>query len=300
MKNHGNSSGFEWIVTPQESGVKLLAFLVQHFEGKYSARFLKRVIDHHGCRINGKTEHFASTLLGKGDHVYLHLAEDIFSDPHQIEPSRILYEDDVLFVYNKPPWINSDEKGILSILQKRSPSLKLVHRLDRETTGVLLLVKEEEGLQRLIDQFKQFQVQKRYLAIVDGKISQSRGSIENYLGKKRPYAGQTIWGAVSPSKGLYACTEWQRLKTGKNASLVACVPKTGRTHQIRVHMAEMGHPVLGDFQYGEQFQCPYHPSRYLLHAEEMVFPHPLTGKLLQVIAPLPDDFQAAQRQLFKG
>jgi 23S rRNA pseudouridine955/2504/2580 synthase/23S rRNA pseudouridine1911/1915/1917 synthase len=210
-----------------------------------------------------------------------------------------LFEDEALLVYNKPAGINSDEKGILQLWKSTLPHLQLVHRLDRDTTGILLLAKQPAIFDQLVSQFKQYQVNKRYLAIVDGGMEQAKGKIENYLGKKRAYAGQTIWGAVASSKGLYAYTEWERLKKGHRASLVACYPKTGRTHQIRVHMAEMGHPILGDFQYGKQFQCEHRPPRTLLHAESIQFKHPLSGREMSLTAPLPDDFKIAQQQLFK-
>jgi RluA family pseudouridine synthase len=290
----------EWIVPSEESGSKLLSFLMQRLEGRYSARFLKRLIEHNGCQINNRTERFASTLLGKGDHVCLYLEHAAVPPRVVVEPSRILFEDDALLVYNKPAGINSDEKGILQIWKSHLPHLRLIHRLDRDTTGVLLLAKKPEIYEELVDQFKQLQVHKRYLAIVDGILEQPKGEIENYLGKKRAYAGQTIWGAVSAARGLYACTKWERIKKGRMASLVACYPKTGRTHQIRVHLAEMGHPILGDFQYGKHFQCPYRPPRTLLHSEEIDFRHPLTGKELCLIAPVPDDFKMAQQELFKG
>ena len=172
--------------------------------------------------------------------------------------------------------------------------------MDRETTGVLILAKEKGVFDNLVEQFKHFQVQKRYLTIVDGQVEQPKGIIENYLGKKRSYAGQTIWGSVQQSKGLYASTEWIRLKKGKSVTLMACYPKTGRTHQIRVHMAEIGHPILGDFQYSKEFECRYRPTRYLLHSEEITFQHPLTGEALFLKAPIPDDFKKAQQKLFKG
>lgn len=290
----------EWIVTSEEAGSKLLSFLTERLEKKYSARFLKRLIEHNQCQINGRTERFASTLLGKGDHVSLQIEQTAYTTSHVIEPQRILYQDDALLVYNKPAGINSDEQGILKLLKAQFPSLLLVHRLDRDTTGVLLLAKQATVFENLVHQFRELKVSKRYQAIVDGDVALPKGVIENYLGKKQAYAGQTLWGAVSPSQGLYACTEWQRLKRGHNASLLACMPKTGRTHQIRVHMAGMGHPILGDFQYGKQFQCSYRPSRYLLHAEEIQFHHPLTGDPLRLVAPLPDDFKVAQQKLFKG
>jgi 23S rRNA pseudouridine955/2504/2580 synthase/23S rRNA pseudouridine1911/1915/1917 synthase len=291
----------EWIVTSQESGSKLLSFLVHRLEGKYSARFLKRLIEHNNCEINGRTERFASTVLGKGDHVCLHLEEAAHDVSHRvIEAQRILFEDEALLVYNKPAGINSDEMGILKLLRARNPNLRLVHRLDRDTTGVLILAKQAMAYENLVSQFKEFHVHKLYQAIVDGIVAQSKGIIENHLGKKQAYAGQTLWGVVPPSRGFYACTEWQCLKKGKMASLLVCIPKTGRTHQIRVHMAEIGHPILGDFQYGKQFQCPYRPPRYLLHAEEVRFNHPLTREPLSIKATLPDDFKMALTKLFKG
>jgi 23S rRNA pseudouridine955/2504/2580 synthase/23S rRNA pseudouridine1911/1915/1917 synthase len=212
----------------------------------------------------------------------------------------VLYEDEALLVFDKPVGINCDENGVLKLLNKEDPSLLLVHRLDRDTTGVLLLAKNRQIFENLVEQFKRFQVYKHYLAIVDGLVSQSRGVIENFLGKKHAYAGQTIWGAVDATEGLPAKTEWHCLNKGADASLLVCVPKTGRTHQIRVHMAEMGHPILGDFQYGKEFQCVYRPSRMLLHAEEIRLRHPLTGKSLSFRAQLPDDFKNAQQGLFRG
>lgn len=289
----------EWIVTSEESGYKLLFFLTQRLEGQYSARFLKRMIEHNGCQINGRVERFASSPLGKGDHVRLRIEQTPSSAPLSLELQRILYEDDTLLVYNKPAGINSDEKGILQLLESQSPHLSLVHRLDRETTGALICLKETSAFENLVQQFKQLEVYKTYQAIVDGLVTKPKGVVENYLGKKRAYTGQTLWGSVSTAQGLYACTEWKLLKAGQNASLVSCFPKTGRTHQIRVHMAEMGHPILGDFQYGKVFKCTYQPSRYLLHAESIQFHHPLTGKLLHITAPLPDDFKKAQQKLFR-
>lgn len=272
---------------------------MQHVEGECSARSLKRLIESNRCEINGRTERFASTFLGTGDRVCLHVEEARLLSPKIAEPSRILFEDEALLIYDKPAGINCDEKGILQLWKSSLLSLQLVHRLDRDTTGVLLFAKQPIYFHALVEQFKQFQVKKSYLAIVDGIMEESRGVIENHLGKKQAFAGQTIWGSVSPSKGLYACTEWEQLSKGKMAALIACHPKTGRTHQIRVHMAEKGHPILGDFQYGKQFQCPYRPSRTLLHAEKIRFQHPITGIELHITAPLPEDFKIAQQKLFK-
>lgn len=292
----------EWVVTPEESGLKLITFLTQRLEGKYSSRFIKRLIDHHCCEVNGRKERFASITLAKKDHVRLHLEQSktIAPTPKKMDLSRILYEDDVLLVYNKPAGINSDEQGILSLFKSTYPSLRLVHRLDRDTTGVLLFSKQDSSFEQLVTQFKNLQVEKSYLAIVDGVFQKKKGIIENCLGKKKALTGQTLWGVVAGTRGLPACTAWEVLKSGKKASLIACKPKTGRTHQIRVHMAGLGHPILGDFQYGKQFQCSYRTSRILLHAESICIAHPLTGERLCFKAPLPEDFKQAEHVLFKG
>jgi RluA family pseudouridine synthase len=290
----------KWIVLPEESGSKLIAFLTQRLGERYSSRFLKRVIEHNRCQINERTERFASTILGKGDYVTLDLTGfDIPSNPLQFEPDRVLYEDQWLLIYNKPAGINSDEKGILSLLRYHDPKLQLIHRLDKETTGLLLLAKQDSTFKKMVQLFKEFKVHKRYMAIVDGVLSKDKGTIENYLGKKHHYAGQTIWGNVSQDKGLYACTDWIKKAEGKGASLLYCFPKTGRTHQIRVHLAGINHPLLGDFQYCKHFRCSYRPDRYLLHADEISFQHPEIGQLIQIQAPLPEDFLKAMKIIFK-
>jgi len=289
----------EWIATTEEAGLKLLTFLSQRFEGKYSSRFLKKLIENNACQINGRTERFASTQVGNGDHIVLHLEDALTPSAKRFEADRILFEDDALIVYNKPAGINCDEKGILALWEDVLPGLRLVHRLDRNTTGALLLAKHDRAFEELVKQFKALQVEKSYLAIVDGKLEQPKGKIENYLGKKKAFAGQTLWGSVKSARGLYACTDWVRETSGKDATLVSCCPKTGRTHQIRVHMAELGHPILGDFQYGKQFLCTYRAPRLLLHSEKISFQHPVTGEKVDISAPLPDDFKHAKQMLFK-
>lgn len=296
-----NRSVREYIVDAKESGQKLLAFISARLrdEGEIrSSRFIKKIIENHSCRINGRPESFATTPVETGDRIQVRVPEVDVCLSGKFDPKRILYEDEFLFVYDKPQGVTCDEKGILSHLKSYRSESILVHRLDRDTTGALIVAKNRSVFDALVDMFKRFSVKKRYLAIVDGIVVKHKGTIENALGKIRPYAGQTIWGSVDKSKGLYACTHWERLKTGISSSLLACYPVTGRTHQIRVHLSEAGHPILGDVQYAKQFKCPYTPSRYLLHAEEISFVHPENGHFLKIPAPLPEDFKDAVRELF--
>lgn len=286
----------QYEVLKHQSGISLLLFLTEVCSSQaYSKKFLKRSIDQGLCEINGKTERFASSVVYEKDVVKCHFFTESFNKIVRKNEENIIFEDNFLLVYNKPPKLTCDEKGVLSLF----PHLKLVHRLDKETTGLLLLAKDEKTFQSMVQQFKVYGVKKTYLAIVDKTLRQQKGKIENYLIKKQSFAGQSIWGATTEKNGLYACTEWMQLKSGKNASLVACFPKTGRTHQIRVHFAEMGHPLLGDFQYGKHFSCTFRPSRYLLHAQKLSFLHPSTAQFLEFEAPLPEDFREAETYLFK-
>ncbi|MBA2367964.1 MAG: RluA family pseudouridine synthase [Candidatus Protochlamydia sp.] len=288
----------EWVVSSSDSGVKLIVFLKDRLSEKFSSRHLKRLIENNACQINGRVERFASTLLGRGDRILLTLETSPVSPFFQFEPGRILFEDDVILAYDKPSGLACEPKEILTLTKSYHSSLSLVHRLDRYTTGVLLLSKNRETLDYLVGQFKELQVKKTYQAIVDGLMEKPKGTIENYLGKIKKIPGQTIWGAVKSAHGLYAYTEWTCIKKGNGASLLVCFPKTGRTHQIRVHLAGIGHPILGDHQYGRHFECPYPASRYFLHAESIEFHHPVTGKLIKVRSNLPEDFKRAKRELF--
>lgn len=284
----------EQIVSSSDSGVKLITLLSAHLKGRYSARQLKQAIELNRCRINGRTERFASYILGVGDRVSIDLEgfESKGSSSWAIEKERILFEDAHLLAYDKPAGVNCDAAEV-----REHFGLELLHRLDRETTGGVLLAKNPQAAEAMLLQFKQHQVGKTYVAIVDGHVSGNAGIIENTLGKKKIYHGQTLWGEVERSQGLYAYTAWRCIQAGKDASLLHCYPKTGRTHQLRVHLSGMGHPVLGDFQYGNRFRSKYRPSRHLLHALEVKFIHPATGQQMHICAPLPKDFALAKKTL---
>jgi len=269
----------EWQVTTEESGLSLITFLRKKLP-EHSARALKKLIESNACLVNRRTERFSSFALAPGDQVVL-LTEIQPEKVKEFEESRILFEDQSLLIYNKPPGINSDQL---------SKELILVHRLDRDTSGVLIFAKTETIFEKMKHLFKQHLVKKSYLAIVDGIPKKAQGTIENELALKHRYQGQSLWGSVAKGKGQVAITRWKKEKSGNDASLLRCWPITGRTHQIRVHLSELGHPILGDYQYGRRFHSPYRPTRCLLHAESIEFPHPVTGQMLHMVAPVPDDF----------
>lgn len=279
--------------------MKLIAFLQDKLGPNYSAKRIKKAIEHNACLLNGSKERFASTLLGKGDRIQMDIS--LLQEKTQVrplfEPSRVLYEDKDLLVYNKPAGIASDEMGISQVVHQYIPHAELVHRLDKDTTGALLFAKSKPILNAMIQSFQKQTINKVYLAIVDGIPKSTSGNIENYLGKLHDYEGQTIWGEVPKNKGVLAKTDWRLEGTAEGASLLMCYPKTGRTHQIRVHLFEMGHPILGDYQYAREFKSNYRPLRYLLHAWQLSFMHPATEALIEVTAPIPHDFPEAWKSL---
>jgi len=287
-----------WKVTAAEAGMNLTAFLKQKFQNQYSAKQLKRALEHNLCLVNKHLERFASTSLTAGDVIECDEVQftKLFNiQKSSLEKSNILYEDSDLFVYDKPSGLASDAEGIVKIVHQINPHLKLIHRLDKETTGVLLFAKNEDILQKMISQFKEFKVQKTYHALVDGLVRQNNGVIDNFLAPVYKYQGQTVWGKAL--KGSRARTEWKKVKQGRHSSLLLCRPITGVTHQIRVHMQELGHPILGDYQYGKHFECSYRPLRHMLHASEILFPHPRTGKVLKISSSFPTDFDQALKEL---
>ena len=275
----------EWTVKPEESGAKLVDFIKRHSSQDISARQIKRSIESNGCWINGRSERFATRTVEAGDKVQFRPPETLT----KLTRDRILYEDAYLLAYDKPPGFASDDPALAQFALTQ----QLIHRLDKETSGVLLFAKTEPFRLAMIDLFRAQKVKKVYHCIVDGVPQKRAGAIDNYLGKVRTYQGQAIWGAVKKSRGCMPAQNGAWSEKGSRAACLRCMPITGRTHQIRVHMSEMGHPILGDHQYGRASNSSYKPSRCLLHASEVSFIHPMTGNPLHLTAPLPQDMQAA-------
>lgn len=249
-----------WIVTKEKEGMRLPNFISSCLSEPLSLKVIKKSIEENGCRINGRLERFASYCVKEKDQI-----EFVKSKNNAVE---ILYEDAFLALVNKPSFLVSDaERGILG--------WRLAHRLDKETSGVLLLAKNEKTEASLIALFKERKIKKEYLAVVDGHPRKSSGIIETSI------AGQT------------AKTSWVREKRGASSTWVRCFPETGRTHQIRIHLAEEGMPILGDYKYGKQFLCPYPTKRILLHACSLKFIHPHSGAKIEVEAPVPKEFYEA-------
>jgi 23S rRNA pseudouridine955/2504/2580 synthase len=276
------SSSLKWLVP---SNQKLILFLQQQLDPAPSGKALRRVLEARLCRVNGIVERFGSSDVQKGSIVELSPSWESILSPHSSR-FEILHEDDRLLVVDKPVgWVCSDEECRKAF----GVGKYLVHRLDKETTGALLIAKSSKARDALIHLFKERKVEKFYYALVDGVPREQRGVCKSLFVKIGAYQGQSIWG--SRSKGVLAETQWTVVCPGNNASLVQCLPVTGRTHQIRVHLAEMGHPILIDRQYAKNFRCKLFAARPLLHAARIR----LEG--IDVSSPLPADFCHALQEL---
>lgn len=219
------------------------------------------------------------------------LAQDI--------PLDILHEDKFLLVLNKPaglvvhPGAGNAQGTLVNALLFHCAGLSviggverpgIVHRLDKETSGCLAIAKTDSAHLSLSEQFANRQVQKTYLALVEGIPRMPHGKIEAAIGRHAVHRQKM----TVTDRGREAMTKYRVLASFEGKTLVECHPRTGRTHQIRVHLKHLGHPVVGDPLYGRRGTW----QRHFLHAWKLAFAHPRTGKPVQFCAPLPADFPA--------
>jgi len=199
--------------------------------------------------------------------------------------NMIIYEDNDLIIINKPSGLavqlGSKTKLAVDVMAKAyNPDARLVHRIDKETSGVTVLAKNIETSRYMLYLFQNKQVHKKYFAIVSGKLEIMEGRINKPLSKNK----ETV--CVDFKNGKNAITEFRVIKNlNKNRTLIEAIPLTGRTHQIRVHFASIGYPIIGDKKYGGQSA-----SRLYLHSGEISF-QTQTGKILAKRAPLPECFK---------
>ena len=217
-------------------------------------------------------------------------------------PLDILYEDQWLMVVNKPkdmvvhPSAGHLEGTLVNaIMAHCGENLSgingvlrpgIVHRIDKDTTGALLICKEDTVHRNLAEQLKEHSIKRRYRAIVQGNLKEDEGTVDAPVGR-HPTDRKKM--AVNHKNGKNAVTHYKVLERFGQATYIECRLETGRTHQIRVHMASLGHPLLGDTVYGSS-KNPYHLQGQALHAMILGFVHPVTGEYMEFEAPLPDYF----------
>ncbi len=270
---------------------KLLPFLREHVPQYPSVKALKKAIESRSCTVNGNIVTFSTHLLGKGDRIVFEMEGAVSSK------LEVLYEDDAIVALNKPAGLVCENEHFHKALPKEYGKTLLVHRLDKDTSGVILLAKDLMIKEKMIALFQKKEVVKKYVAIVHGHVEKDSGKEESYLAARSFTPGQTSYGSSKNEQGKHALTYWKVLCREKSSSLLLCEPITGRTHQLRVHLAEMGHPIMGDLQYGKRAQAPVLAKRQLLHAYSLQFPHPLHSSMVSFSSPLPEDFTSALKKL---
>ena len=312
---------FEEIVDEVYTGVRLDIYLTDRLEDA-SRSFVKKLIKDEQVTVNGGACTKPGRTMTSGDRVAVTLPPPPVThlEPEDI-PIEILFQDKHVVVVNKPsglvvhPGAGHSSGTLVNALLHHCPDFMrpgedplrpgIVHRLDKDTSGVLVVAKTEKAFLKLAEQVREHTFDRRYLALVRGEFAETGGRIDASVGRSTTDPSRM---AVTGFKGRDAVTHFRVLENFRAASLVALVLETGRTHQIRVHMRFTGHPVVGDPVYGDTDFGTWaldDAARgaleglqgQALHAELLGFTHPATGKRREFSAPPPPDFQAALEAL---
>jgi 23S rRNA pseudouridine1911/1915/1917 synthase len=285
----------------ETGGMRLDHYMAEQVPRLSRSRLQSLIKDGH-IKLNGAIVR-ASTTVRTGDTI-------AFEEPPVVPCTTeaedialtVLYEDDDLIVINKPPGLvvhpaaGHSNGTLVNALLFHCDELSgiggverpgIVHRLDKETSGCLVAAKNDFAHQALAEQFAGREVTKIYLAIASGRFAKKSGVIDAPIGRHRVHRQKMA--IVREGEGREARTSWRVLADLPAGTLVECTLHTGRTHQIRVHLKHLGHPLLGDSVYGK----PAGFSRQMLHAWKLGFTHPRTGKRIDCVAAIPEDFRAA-------
>jgi len=300
------STTIKLIAGKKDARLRLDRFLASQLT-RYSRARLQQLIRAGFVTLNGAAAR-PRDLIRDGDEIDLREPppEKIDNQPEAI-PLDILFEDGDLVVINKPaglvvhPGAGHREHTLVNALLNHCPALSgiggkerpgIVHRLDKETSGCIVIAKNDDAHRGLSLQFAARTVEKIYLALVAGKLRRNAGVIEEKIAR-HPVDRQRM--RVTSSRGRAAMTEYRVVRSSGEMSLIECRLHSGRTHQIRVHLHHLGHPVLGDKIYAHKFAKKF--PRQMLHAWKLGFQHPRTGEGRAFQAPLAEDFADAMRQL---
>jgi 23S rRNA pseudouridine1911/1915/1917 synthase len=296
----------ELTVPSDHAGVRLDRYLATALP-QFSRSRLQALIRAGEVVLQGKSVRSRKTVRA-GDVVRLTIPplREIDAQAEEI-PLEILFEDDDLLMLNKPPGLvvhpgaGNQTHTLVNALLHHCTSLSgiggkqrpgIVHRLDKETSGCLVVAKNDAAHQELARQFADREVKKIYLALVVGTFKRPRGTIDAAIGR-HPVQRKKM--TVDLRRGRAAKTEYRVVRSGGGISLVECALHSGRTHQIRVHLRHLGHAIVGDALYGKKGGAP----RQMLHAWKLGFSHPRSGEWLSFEAPILDDFRLFEESVLR-
>lgn len=275
----------------------LMPFLVENLLGQ-SKNNIKSLLANEQIFVNETMTRQFNQPLKKGDSVAVNWTKsrDIKSSKN-LKNIKILFEDDYFIAIEKEAGVLSmaaeNDRGstAYSMLKDHVKSVNpknkifIVHRLDKDTSGVMIFAKSEKIQEALQENWNETILERKYLALVDGIVKTPSGKIESYLKENKALVTYSV--KSEAEGGKLAITNYKVLKSGRGISLLEVELETGRKNQIRVHMKEMGHPILGDRKY-DSTNNPI--NRLGLHAHTLKFKHPVTGNIVEYISPMPDSF----------
>jgi len=300
-----NQNQYNFQVEEEEEGLRLDQFLSRMMTAQ-SRSFLQKLIKQGSVLVNGSTRK-SSYEVRLNDNIFVDMPEPVKLDILSEDiPLNILYEDSNLLVIDKPPGLvvhpavghfehtlvnallyhcGKDLSGIGGVLRPG-----IVHRLDKDTSGCIIVAKDDTTHNNLSKQFQDRIIYKEYRAIVSGRLKELNGKIETIIGR-HPVDRKKM--AVRTDTGKEALSEYEVVERFEKATLLSIKIGTGRTHQIRVHMAHIGHPVLGDEEYGKKRSRleGIEIKRQMLHSFKIGFNHPIKNQWMEFVAPLPSDMQ---------
>lgn len=317
----GAEAFFDWVVRDSHEGTRLDKFLLE--TGQFVSRHqIQKLIENGSVRVDGAHAKASCRLRPfQGIRVEVPPPRPIETTPEPI-PLDVLYEDKDLLVVNKPagmvvhPAAGHSRDTLVNALLFRCQDLSgiggtlrpgIVHRLDKQTSGLLVVAKGDKAHLALSEQFKTHSILRKYVGLVHGSTADEGGSVDLPIGRhvteRKKMSSRT-------RRGRHAVTHWRVERRLENFTLLRFTLQTGRTHQIRVHMAERGHPIAGDLVYGGKrtrlnHLPAAHPDRktlegldrFFLHAEQLGFEHPRSGASLRFSCPLPEELEAILRSL---
>ncbi len=291
------------IMVDEDDGLRIDRYLADRCED-LTRSYLQKILKDGGVQVNGKTAR-SSYKVACGDHISLDIPEAVEPEilPEEM-PLDILYEDDDILLINKPKGMvvhpaaghssGTLVNGLMAHCQGSLSGINgvmrpgIVHRIDRDTTGVLIVCKNDMAHNHIAAQLKEHSIKRKYFAIVHGVIKEDSGTVDAPIGR-HPTDRKKM--SVNPRNGKRAVTHYQVLQRFSRYTYIECQLETGRTHQIRVHMASIGHPILGDRVYGPA-KCPYPELEgQTLHAGILGIVHPRSGEWMEFSAPLPEYFR---------
>jgi 23S rRNA pseudouridine1911/1915/1917 synthase len=257
---------------------------------------LKSMLKHNQLAVNGVPSRQFDLAVHAGDQLWVNFDRSfqVFSHPR----IKLVYEDNDIIVVDKGYGVLSTAAGkpsddtVYNIIKKYArgfsdkANVYVVHRLDRDTSGLMLLTRTKQARDKLISNWNNMVIERKYVAVVEGDVAQPEGTIKSFLAEN-PDTFE-MYSTDDKKVGRLAVTKYRLLKQGKRFAMVELEIKTGRKNQLRVHMQDMGNPVSGDRKYGG------HPSpinRIALHATVLSFVHPITGKVVTFNSPFPDNFK---------